>query len=229
MDEYTSVVDRTVAQIGSAALAKTVRQRKQRFIAVTCHEDVEAWLQPDWVYRPAENAWQWRCLQRRPPIELAVSRCRPAAWRLFRRHHYLTGSLSPFAVCFLAAWKDRPVAFSAWVHNLTKRGGRREHRTVTLPDYQGVGIGMALSSFCAGLWKALGQRATSTTTHPAFMAARCRSPHWRLVRAPSLAGSRAERRNARLRHAHTRLTAGFEYVGPALDRTLAQSVLSTEY
>src|SRR5207248_3204768 len=39
-DEYTSVVDRTVAQIGSAALAKIVRQRGQQFIAVTCHEDV---------------------------------------------------------------------------------------------------------------------------------------------------------------------------------------------
>ena len=51
MDEFTSVVDRTVAQIGSAALAKTVRQRGQKFIAVTCHEDVEDWLQPDWVYR----------------------------------------------------------------------------------------------------------------------------------------------------------------------------------
>src|SRR5206468_3913824 len=37
-DEYTSVVDRTVAQIGSAALAKTVRQRKQQFVAITCHE-----------------------------------------------------------------------------------------------------------------------------------------------------------------------------------------------
>src|SRR5262249_52160292 len=33
MDEFTSVVDRTVAQIGSAALAKTVRQRGQKFIA----------------------------------------------------------------------------------------------------------------------------------------------------------------------------------------------------
>ena len=39
-DEYTSVVDRTVAQIGSAALAKTVRQRGQQFVAVTCHDDV---------------------------------------------------------------------------------------------------------------------------------------------------------------------------------------------
>ena len=59
MDEYSSVVDRTVAQIGSAALARTVRARNQKFVAVTCHEDVEAWLQPDWVYRPAENLFQW--------------------------------------------------------------------------------------------------------------------------------------------------------------------------
>src|SRR5438067_4985674 len=36
MDEFTSVVDRTVARIGSAALAKTVRARGQQFVAVTC-------------------------------------------------------------------------------------------------------------------------------------------------------------------------------------------------
>src|SRR5207247_1429153 len=70
MDEYTSVVDRTVAQIGSADLAKTVRSRGQRFVAVTCHEDVEAWLQPDWVYRAATTTFAWRCLQRRPAISL---------------------------------------------------------------------------------------------------------------------------------------------------------------
>jgi hypothetical protein len=104
------------------------------------------------------------------------------------------------------------VAFSAWLHGLTPRGGEREHRTVTLPDYQGVGIGMALSDYCAALWKALGHRATSTTTHPAFIAARRRSPHWRMVRPPSLA--RRGRGLRGLRHATTRLTAGFEYVGP---------------
>src|SRR5437763_7326963 len=43
-DEYTSVVDRTVARVGSAALEKVVRRRGLRFVAVTCHEDVEAWL-----------------------------------------------------------------------------------------------------------------------------------------------------------------------------------------
>ena len=126
VDEFTSVVDRTVAQIGSAALARTVRARGQRFVAVTCHEDVEEWLQPNWVYRPAQNAFQWRLLRRRPAIELAVFRCRAAAWGLFKQHHYLSGQLSKASVCFLATWRERPVAFSAWINALTKRGGKRE-------------------------------------------------------------------------------------------------------
>ena len=56
---------------------------------------------------------------------------------------------------------------------------------------------------------------------PGFIAARRRSPHWRLTRAPSLAtGGR--------RHATTRLTAGFEYVGPAMDRGEAEALFTGE-
>lgn len=224
MDEYTSVVDRTVAQIGSAALAKTVRRLGRKFIAVTCHEDVSDWLQPDWIYRPAVNAFSWRFLQRRPTIHLAIAHCRLEAWELFRRHHYLSTRLSPFAQAFLATWHGRPVAFSAWIYALMKYGGRREHRTVTLPDYQGVGIGMAVSSFCAALYTALGQRATSTTSHPAFIGARIRSSDWRMIRSPSL--GRGKSKITGLRHARTRLTAGFEYVGPPLDSRLANQIMN---
>jgi energy-coupling factor transporter ATP-binding protein EcfA2 len=228
VDEYTSVVDRTVAQVGSAALAKTVRRRNQKFVAVTCHEDVEGWLQPDWVYRPADNSFAWRCLQRRPPISLVVRRVPQAAWRLFRHHHYLSGQLARSSVCFVAFWQGRPTAFSAWMPLMGRRRTRREHRTVSLPDYQGVGIGHALSGFCASLWKGLGYRVTSTTTHPAFLAARQRSPDWRLVRRPSL-GSRPSLRCAFLKHATTRLTATFEYIGPALDRREAWALLARDF
>lgn len=94
MDEYSSVVDRTVAQVGSAALARTVRQRGQRFVAITCHEDVADWLQPDWVYRPAEDLFQWRCLRRRPHIPLEVFRCRPAAWKLFHNGQHFRQAIA---------------------------------------------------------------------------------------------------------------------------------------
>jgi len=227
MDEYTSVVDRTVAQIGSAALAKVLRQRDQRFIAVTCHDDVEPWLQPDWVYRPAENAFAWRCLQRRPAISLGIVRCRASAWRLFSPHHYLSHNLNTSAVCFLAVWREQPVAFSAWLPFVgVGAPARREHRTVTLPDYQGAGIGNALSAVIASMWKALGSRAISTTTHPAMMRGRLKSPHWRMHRPPSLA-SGCERGLKKLRHATTRLTAGFGYIGPALPCRLARLLLAS--
>lgn len=49
-DEFTSVVDRNVAKIGSLALSKSVRNSNKRFIAITCHFDIEEWLQPDWVF-----------------------------------------------------------------------------------------------------------------------------------------------------------------------------------
>src|SRR5262245_38654850 len=135
---------------------------------------------------------------------------------------YLSHSLSPGAVCFAAWWRGRPVAFSAWLPFVgTGRPARREHRTVTLPDYQGVGIGHALSGLVAGLWRGLGWRALSTTTHPAMIAARLRSRWWALRRAPSLAPSRGDR----LTHATTRFTAGFEYTGPALAHQLARRLL----
>src|SRR3954469_4302439 len=50
-DEFTSVVDRTVAKVCSAAIAKGIRRGRIpcRFVAVTCHYDVADWLEPDWV------------------------------------------------------------------------------------------------------------------------------------------------------------------------------------
>jgi len=223
-DEYTSVVDRTVAQVGSAALSRTVRQRRQQFVAVTCHEDVESWLQPDWVYRPAENTFAWRRLRRRPRITLDIVRCRSQAWALFAPHHYLSHGLARAAVCFLASWRERPVAFSAWLPFVgSGPPARREHRTVTLPDYQGVGIGNALSDLIASLWSGLGYRALSTTTHPAMIRARLASANWRMHRAPGLA--RGRERRFRLKHAATRLTAGFVYTGPSLPRPMGEALL----
>jgi ABC-type polar amino acid transport system ATPase subunit len=50
-DEFTSVVDREIAKIGSYAISKAVRRQPgKQFIAVTCHYDVVDWLEPDWVF-----------------------------------------------------------------------------------------------------------------------------------------------------------------------------------
>lgn len=49
-DEFTSVVDRNVARVSSLAIQKAIRRQNKRFIAVTCHYDVQDWLMPDWVF-----------------------------------------------------------------------------------------------------------------------------------------------------------------------------------
>jgi GNAT superfamily N-acetyltransferase len=225
MDEYSSSVDRTAAQIASAALAKVVRATDRKFIAVTCHEDVEAWLDPDWIYRPDMDSFTWRRLRRRPAIALQVRRIGLEAWPLFRPHHYLSAKISRSAEAFAAWWRGKPVAFSAWVNNLVKGGGKREHRTVVLPDYQGIGIGSALTDFAASLWAGLGRRVLSTTAHPAFVASRLCSSRWRLIRPPSLVG-RSNRTERPIQTATTRLTAGFEYIGPAMEHGRAKALLS---
>ena len=50
-DEFTSVVDRNVAQTASLAISKAIRaQENKKFIAVSCHYDILEWLQPDWIF-----------------------------------------------------------------------------------------------------------------------------------------------------------------------------------
>lgn len=49
-DEFTSVVDRKVAQTACIAVNKAIKQANKKFIAVSCHYDVLEWLQPDWVF-----------------------------------------------------------------------------------------------------------------------------------------------------------------------------------
>lgn len=214
IDEFTSVVDRTVAKIGSAAVAKAVRRSKGRLIAVTCHFDVIDWLQPDWIYEPATNAFAWRSLRCRPEIAIEVRLCRLGLWRWFERHHYLDAGLHPSAQCFTGLVDGEPAVFTAAIpFPHPRRPGWREHRTVCLPDFQGVGIGNALSDFVAGMYRATGKPYRSVTGNPAMIAHRARAPNWRMTRRPSRANAPTARRLKRTTSA-ARITASFEYVGP---------------
>lgn len=230
VDEFTSVVDRTVARIGSHAIAKTVRRRGQKFVAVTCHEDVEEWLQPDWVFRPAEQVFAWRELQRRPEIKLEIFRVHHSAWRIFQRYHYLSADHNPTAKCFVAMHEGQPVAWTSWLPHFGQYRRKkiyRGHRLVVLPDFQGVGIGQAVHTFAASIFAGLGFRAVTSSSHPAEIAGRLRNPAWKLTRAPARAtGGRSGKRPTMAR-SRTRAVASFEYIGPPMDRDRAEAIMNT--
>jgi len=213
-DEFTSVVDRNVARVVSTAVAKALRGGRidGRFVAVTCHYDVTPWLAPDWIIDMATSTFQRRCLQR-PPIELEVFRCRRGAWRLFARHHYLSGSLSGFARCFLATWEGEPVAFCATLSLIGRKNHWRISRVVTLPDYQGIGIGMTLAEAVADLHRREGHRVNVTASHPAVIAHCRRSPHWRTVGVQRTGSKNTQRFIANYRGSAGRAVVSFEYRG----------------
>lgn len=228
IDEFTSVVDRTVARIGSAAVAKAIRARPgTRFVAVACHDDIVEWLQPDWTYEPHTGEFRWRSVQPRPRITLRIERVSVEAWGQFAHHHYLNSALKPQAECFLGTVDGRPATFAAVISSPNGVGQWRESRLVCLPDFQGVGLGQAMSAAVGSIFRGMGERYYSRTGHPAMIGHRYKSPHWRITQhATAMPTARlfTGGKNAHYRTSYGRQTAGFEYVGPALDVELARSV-----
>lgn len=215
-DEFTSVVDRNVARAVSAAIAKGI-QRGQihcRFVAVTCHYDVTEWLQPDWVIDMATSTFQRRCLPR-PSIELALFRCARDAWKLFARHHYLSSDLPKGARCFLALWDGEPISFCSTMPIIGRSDHYRFARLVTLPDYQGLGIGAAVLEACAELHRAEGHRVSLTASHPAVLGHCRRSARWRAVDVKKAGSTRSQWYGRVYQSSAGRAVVSFEYVGLA--------------
>ncbi len=195
VDEFTSVVDRQVAQIGAHAVQKWVRKRNdRRFVGVSCHYDVIDWLQPDWIIEPAERRFTWRSVQPRPRIEVEIAPVGYGAWDLFAPFHYLTASLNKTARCFCAFVGGEPVAFAGVL--------RRPHpkvndimgvsRLVTLPDWQGLGLAFVLADTLGAAYKAVGERLHTYPAHPALIHAFDRSPVWALKQRPGFQGTATE-------------------------------------
>jgi len=126
------------------------------------------------------------------------------------------------------------VCFSAVLHfpHPRTRNVKREHRTVCLPDFQGVGIGNAMSEYIGSMCKALGFRFMSQTSHPSMIAARNRSQNWVMREAPthhrSLAGARSTEKSW-MNQVRTRNVASFEYVGRAMPRDAAEKLWGGAY
>ena len=182
IDEFTSVVDRNVAKSCSLATRRYIDQKGLKNITfATCHYDIVEWLQPDWVFDTATGSVTTRGSLQRPKISLEVVPCNIKAWELFRNHHYLTGDINKGARCFLAIWNEVPVGFNAVIPfpSGSVRNAWRGHRTVILPDFQGMGIGVRLSDAIGEIMIAEGKRYFSKTAHPRLGEYREASSKWR--------------------------------------------------
>lgn len=218
VDEFTSVVDRTVAQIGSHAVAKAVRKAGRKFVAVSCHDDIIDWLQPDWTLEPHVGEFHWRSVQRRPDVEVEIFRAEHSAWPWFAEHHYLSAKLMKGTRNFVGLIQGRPACFAAlrhFPHPAVKPGTIwAVSRVVALPDFQGIGlVARGFLDAIGGVCRTLGKRMRTHPAHPALIHAWAKSPRWKLCEAPNLRAS-AGKTGVLTPVTDRRRVASFEYVGP---------------
>lgn len=226
-DEFTSVVDRQVARIGAHAAQKYIRRAQRRFVAATCHYDLEDWLQPDWVLEPATMTFRWRSVQRRPDIACAIAYVPHDAWQAFSRFHYLTATLHRGARCFALFIDGQPAAFTAALHRVHQQA--RDviglSRGVVLPDYQGLGLIFALIDRIGAVYKTRGFRIRSYPAHPGYVRSHDRSPRWDLITKPGMSTTNARSRNGMIGRVGGRPNAVFEYCGAAASEDEAALLL----
>jgi ABC-type polar amino acid transport system ATPase subunit/GNAT superfamily N-acetyltransferase len=186
-DEFTSVVDRNVAQIGSFAMQKAIRKTDKKFIAVTCHFDVQDWLLPDWVFNTDTMTFQSFEGQKknRPEIKFEIFNYGDKSiWKMFAKHHYLSHSHNNAANVFIATVNNEVAGFLSVLHfpHPKTKNMKKVHRLVVLPDYQGVGIGIKFLNEIGYIYKKEKQRFNIVTSSPSLINALKKSKEWNCIR-----------------------------------------------
>jgi ABC-type dipeptide/oligopeptide/nickel transport system ATPase subunit len=213
-DEFTSVVDRQVAQVGSFAMQKAIRKTKKQFIAVSCHFDIIDWLLPDWVFNTDSMTFQLLEGQKknRPDIKFEIFNTKDKAiWKMFAKHHYLSHSHNNAAECFIALVNNEVAGFISILHLPNKDPRiKKVHRLVILPDYQGVSIGFKLLNEVAKIYKSLNWRYTITTSSPSLINTLKNSIYWKCNSFGRGGGNKGLKEMIKT-EAKNRIIASFEY------------------
>lgn len=233
VDEFTSVIDRQIARIGAQAFQKAWRRENPtgQVVLLTPHYDVVDWLQPDWVIDTKDKSFTRGNPRQRPSIELEIWKVNGSYWRYFKPHYYLDLPM-PIAAEYFIGTVDGELAchlaVSPWFH----LKGYRATRLVTMPEWQGAGIGTRfLNAIAQYHAEGKGRRGRQLptyfhTSHPQLCAALRHSPKWVQVSAKLYGDNKARSRKALRKNTtlkgeivssgyggHFRAIQGFKYIG----------------
>jgi len=221
VDEFTSVVDRQIAQIGSHAIQKYIRKMDKKFIALSCHYDIIEWLQPDWIIDPARQTFAWRSLRQRPKLKCEIKRVEYKYWKIFSKYHYMSTKMSKAARCYGLFINNQICAFTGIIHRPhPKNGGWKAcSRLVTLPDWQGLGLAFVLIDTVASAYRALGWNFRCYPAHPGFIRSYKKSKFWKNCgqSLPTKQGPGADPSLVKYYRKSLRTPFVFEYRGKKMD------------
>ena len=183
-DEFTSVVDRNVAQIGSYAMQKAIRKTNKKFIAISCHFDIQDWLLPDWIFNTDTMTFHSFEGQKknRPDINFEIyNAADKTIWKMFAKHHYLSHSHNNAANVFIAIINNQIAGFLSVLHlpHPIAKNIKKVHRLVILPDYQGAGFGIKFLNEIGKIYKNQNYRYTIVTSSPSLINALKKISYWK--------------------------------------------------
>lgn len=199
VDEFTSVVDRQIAKIGSQAFQKSWRRENPtgKVVLLTPHYDILDWIQPDWVFDTKTKIFERGRLRQRPKIDLEVFKVDGSYWKFFKPHYYLDLPM-PVAAEYFIGVVNGELACHIAVSPRFEIQGYRGTRLVTMPEWQGAGVGYRFLNWIAQYHLEGNGRAGKKykmyfhTSHPQLCNALRRSKAWEQCSAVLYGGNKTK-------------------------------------
>lgn len=184
IDEWTSVVDRTVGKIMSNCVQKFARKYNKKVVLLACHYDIIDWLQPDFVIDCTTQTYtDRRSLPRlrEERIEFEIAECGRAAWKDFSKYHYLSEKLPGGTIHTFGLFiESKQIGFQCFANYVP---GRFElwhfNRLVIHPDYCGLGLGQMFLDETCKLMKEKGKILGKFSSISVYKNCK-RNPKWKL-------------------------------------------------
>ena len=235
IDEFTSVIDRQIARIGSQAFQKAWRRGnpKGKVVLLTPHYDILDWIQPDWVIDTKTKTFVRGVLRQRPKINLDIWQVDRSYWKFYKPHYYLDLP-EPVAAMHFIGTVDGELACHIVVAPRFESHSYRATRLVTMPEWQGAGVGSKFLNFIAqyhldGNGRGGHKYVTYFhTSHPQLCAYLRHSQKWVQVSAVLYGGNKKKSGESIIRSqkrkksklicgagygGHFRAVQGFKYIG----------------
>lgn len=191
LDEWTSVVDRTVAKVMSHCLNKFAMKNNKKIVLCSCHYDVIDWVDPDWIIDCNKQQFidrrslpiDERC--RREKLEFQIKRIDRKSWKYFSKYHYLSSKLPGGKIHLFGLFENQnQIGFQCFANYVPTRKGKTEifhsNRTVIHPDYAGMGLGIKLINESSRLMKAQGFRIMAKFSSTPIYKSMSKNQDWKL-------------------------------------------------
>lgn len=191
IDEWTSVVDRTVAKVMSHCLQKHARKHDKKIVLLSCHYDVIEWLNPDWIIdcnrqQYVDRRCLWRKFKRVEKLRFDLKEIDRSSWKYFSKYHYLSHAGPPgYSKCFGLFDGKNQIGFSAFSNYTPCRKGQKmilhSNRVVIHPDYCGLGLGLKMVDAAASLLVPNFRIMAKFSSIPMYQS-RLKNKNWKLLK-----------------------------------------------